>query len=232
MIVAIHQPNYSPWAGYFRKLADADVFVYLDDAHFPKNSYVNRVRIVEGGNPAWLTIPAKPKLGTPIHDVVSALNNWPARHLSRLRNAYAEAPCFKSIWSELTTLYDSLGTTNLAKSNCALIEWFASKLGFSTRFVLASDFPNPNILRGDDRLINLVKKLDGTVYLSGQGGAEYQDEAKFRNSGIELIYTEFKPSPYRQLSNSFAPGMSILDIAFNLGWEGAAAYVTSTASTS
>ena len=132
----------------------------------------------------------------------------------------------------MTILYNGLGAENLAKSNRALIEWFAAKLGFSTRFVLASDFPNPDILRGDDRLINLVEKLNGTIYLSGQGGAEYQDEVKFRNSGIELVYTEFKPLPYLQLSKSFAPGMSILDIAFNLGWEGAAAYVTSTASTS
>lgn len=91
MIVSIHQPNYAPWVGYFRKIAGADHFMFLDDAAFSKGSVINRVRVLEKGKPTWLTIPAKPSLGTAIQDVAIGQVDWPERHLSRLFNAYRGA---------------------------------------------------------------------------------------------------------------------------------------------
>lgn len=227
MHIAIHQPNYIPWAGYFRKLAQADVFVILDDAQFPKNSYVNRVNILETGKASWLTIPAKPKLGTLIRDVKPAQPDWPSRHLSRLRNAYATAPYFEMIWPELASLYETLNVGNLATSNFSILKWLSDRLGLSPRFVFSSDYQNSQGLRGDDRLIHLVSILSGSTYISGQGGATYQVEAKFNSANIRLMYTNFSQPPYRQTTGDFVPGMSILDVAFNIGWEETASYVKS-----
>ena len=58
-LVAIHQPNFLPWLGYFDKLARADVFVLLDDAQFPKKggTWVNRARLLVSGRPDWVTVP-------------------------------------------------------------------------------------------------------------------------------------------------------------------------------
>ena len=58
-VVAIHQPNFFPWLGYFDKLARADVFVELNSVQFPKTggTWTNRVRLMIGGKPQWFTVP-------------------------------------------------------------------------------------------------------------------------------------------------------------------------------
>ena len=58
-IVAIHQPNFFPWLGYFDKIARANVFVILDSVQFPKKqgNWMNRVRVLVHGKPHWLTVP-------------------------------------------------------------------------------------------------------------------------------------------------------------------------------
>ena len=80
MIVAIHQPNYAPWLGYFAKMARADVFVFLDDVQYTKNSYINRVQIDAGGTARWLTVPVSFSFRDPINRVRAANENWPRAH--------------------------------------------------------------------------------------------------------------------------------------------------------
>jgi len=225
MIVGIHQPNYAPWCGYFHKLARSDVFVFLDDAQYPKNSYVNRVKILENGKDVWLTIPAKVSLGTPIHDVTSSQPDWPARHLDRLKNAYKATPCFQIVWPDIEALYASLESTGFAEANRMLICALAEKLGLSPDFRKASDIPNPQGLRSDDRLIDIVLHCGGDRYLSGKGGQSYQDPEKFKAAGIGLEITAFANRGYPQTGEDFVPGLSVLDAVFHLGWNEAAAYI-------
>ena len=75
-VVAVHQPNYLPWLGYFYKIACADVFIFLDDVQFSKNSYINRVRILHAQRSHWLTIPVSVTLGDPINRVRPARADW------------------------------------------------------------------------------------------------------------------------------------------------------------
>lgn len=227
MIVAIHQPNYAPWIGYFRKIARADHFIFLDDAAFSKGSVINRVRILENGKSAWLTIPAKPSLGTMIHDVVPGQLDWPERHLSRLLNAYRDAAAFDRVWSEVEALYANLPTDNLANINQYLILSFCSLIGVDATFHRASEVANPDELGAEDRLIALIQSIpNATGYLSGSGGRKYQDEGKFAAASLALHYNDYVPRPYPQTASAFEGGLSILDAAFNIGWAGVAKLVT------
>src|SRR5690348_1614998 len=58
-MVAIHQPNYIPWLGYFFKIAHVHQFVFLDTVAFSHGSLVNRNTIKTSTGPAWLTIPVR-----------------------------------------------------------------------------------------------------------------------------------------------------------------------------
>ena len=62
-VVAIHQPNYLPWLGYFAKISEADEFVFLDDVQYSKNSYTNRVKVLHADKPRWLTVPVSFRYG-------------------------------------------------------------------------------------------------------------------------------------------------------------------------
>lgn len=221
MIVAIHQPNYAPWLGYFRKISRAEAFVFLDDVSFSKGSVTNRVKILDADKEAWLTVPAKPALGTAISDIVINDTDWPARHLSRLRNAYRGAAAFETVWEDLEPLYESLPAENLSLSNRILVEALCGLVGVETRFHLSSEMGIPTDLPADERLIEIIRQVSGTVYLSGSGGRKYQDESKFEAAGISVSYNDYVPTPYpqRRGDGDFVPGLSMLDAAFNLGWE-------------
>jgi hypothetical protein len=229
MIVAIHQPNYAPWLGYFAKMARADVFVLLDDAQYTKNSYINRVQIDAGGTARWLTVPVSYAFGDAINRVRAADENWPRAHCDTLRTHYAAAPAFREIWAWLAERYEALAASDLAASNEALIAAIAARLGIGAVLRKASDL-GAGDAKADDRLIALVRACGpDAAYLSGRGGDKYQDPAKFVAAGVRLVYSDFVHPAYDQGHADFLPGLSILDALFRLGWERAAGLVARAA---
>ncbi len=116
-IVAIHQPNYLPWLGYFAKMARADVFVFLDDVQFSKQSYINRVQILrDDGCSRWLTVPVHVSLGQAINEVRPAKAGWARAHLDTLRGAYKAAPAFKVVWPDIEAFFGRIPDADLAAS--------------------------------------------------------------------------------------------------------------------
>ena len=223
-LVAIQQPNYLPWLGYFHKIALANVFVFLDDVQFSKNGYINRVRILSNGTARWLTVPVSVHLGDPINGVRPARDGWTAAHLDTLKTVYGDAAAFRQIWPRLKEIYGNLPPGDLAASNRALIERIASELGLRCRFLASSEI-DTGAMSGDDRLVRIVAAVvaNGT-YLSGKGGASYQDPAKFGAAGLGFRYTDFHHPVYDQGPGNhvFVPGLSAVDAVFRLGWSGAA----------
>ena len=221
MLIAIHQPNYLPWLGYFHKIARADCFVFLEQVQYSRGSYSNRVRILDNGCPCWLTQPVRHSFGQPIAEVAFADNAWPDKHLSRLRNAYADSSAFAEIWPELADIYRAMPVASLATANRHLVTALSSRLDLGTEFATDSEF-GISTLAGDDRLIALLGACGSEVsYLSGPGGKKYQDEAKFAAAGIPVTYTDYHPPPYKQ-SGDFVAGLSIADALFHFGWAGTA----------
>ncbi len=223
--VAIHQPNYAPWLGYFYKMARADIFVFLDDVQFSKGSYINRVQILWEGSPRWLTQPVSVSLGTAISDVSVAQADWARTHLDTLRGAYRSAGAFESVWPDMEAIYHAIPDSTLGGSNETLIGAFAQKLGIQRKSVVSSSIETAG-LTGDDRLISIVGQLatEGT-YLSGEGGGKYQNPDKFTAAGIALEYVRFEHPVYDQGRQEFVPGLSVLDAVFHLGWDGAAGLI-------
>ncbi len=225
MIVAVHQPNYLPWPGYFHKIAKAGIFVFLDDVQFSKGSYTNRVQILRDGQPVWLTQPIRHCFGQAVADVEFSQPDWAARHLDTLRGAYARAPAFRAVWPALTDMMGKVTGMKLAAANRRLVEMVANRLGLQTRFHAASEL-GVGSSEADERLAKIVARLaPGGAYLSGRGGAKYQDAATFAAAGIGLVYTDFRHPDYPQPGASFTPGLSIMDALFAVGWEATARLV-------
>ena len=219
MIVAINQPNYFPWLGYFKKILEADIFILLDDAQFSKGSYTNRVRIGKSSSVRWLTLPVTYKFGQPINKVRVASVHWKQNHLDILKQTYLGSPHFDEVWNDLEEMFEGLSSHNLSVVNQYLIRRVIVCLGFQVDFRLASMF---NIKEhSDDRLISLIQKVASRcVYLSGDGGKSYQSVEKFELNDITVRYLNFIHPSYTQFStDSFLPGLSVLDAAFNIGWK-------------
>lgn len=220
--VAIHQPNYLPWAGYFAKIARADVFVLLDTVPFTKNSWQNRVQVKGSGGPLWLTQPVltSGRSGQATRDVEFPRDDpWRVKHVKTLDACYGRSPHYEEVFGAIADLYRG-HETHLAPFNEALIGRITDYLGIPTPIRRASELGGAGT--ATDLLVDLVQKAGGDTYLSGQGGRKYQDEAAFADAGIRLTYLEFEEPEREQPWGDFVPGLSVVDLLVTLGRESAA----------
>lgn len=221
--MAMHQPNYIPWLGYFHKLARCDTFVYLDAIQFPRGqSFGARNRIKTPNGVAWLTIPvARPhgRAGKVTYaEVGFAAGDWREKHLKTVEMSYRRAPHFEEMFALFRTGL-AAGDT-LLDVNIALIESVAALLGVTTTRVrlseLLDEFGQKNTL-----ITEICHAIGADRYLSGSGGGmEYADRDELASQGVELAFDEYAPTEYPQLWGTFEPGLSALDALFNCGADG------------
>ena len=216
-VVAIHQPNYVPWLGYFFKIANTEIFIFLNDAEFSKSSYINRNRIKTQRGTHWLTVPVNANSTSSINEVRIANMIWNKKHVKTLKSAYGKAPFFQTVFPWFEDLLTTAQFDFLSELNIHIIKKICNKMEFVPRFKISSDYNVKS--KRDDRLIALVKEVGGTHYLSGYGGAKYQDPKKFEKNGIDIKYYNYQPPVYAQLWGAFTPNLSILDLLFNIGFE-------------
>lgn len=214
MIISIHQPNFCPWLGYFYKIACSDLFIILDDAQYTKNSYINRSQIKTPQGLLWLTVPVHASLSSKINEVKISDSLWREKLIKTIDSFYKKAPYFSEYKEKIFDLIAQQYST-LSELNIALIKHMCLIFEIKTPFFMASDIPSN--LKGDDRLIELIEHSGGNVYLSGSGGKNYQSDEKFKEKGIDLIYSSFKHPIYCQLWGEFHGGLSALDFLFNSG---------------
>lgn len=220
IIVAIHQPNYLPWLGFFYKLARSEAFIFLDTVPFSKNSYQNRCRLKTANGLLWLTQPVctSGRSGQATADVeFDSTLQWQKKHLKSIEMAYRRAPFFKQLFPKLESVLLAHSWQHLADLNIALIESISFELGCATRFFRALHLG----VRGHatDLLVGLCKRIQATVYLSGTGGKKYQDINQFAANGIQVTYTDFTHPQYKQLWGQPVVGLSIIDLLMNHGPE-------------
>jgi hypothetical protein len=218
--VAIHQPNFLPWLGYFHKLLNCDVFIFLDDAQFPRGkSFVSRVSVKSPGGPLWLTVPVQGKGSfLPIKNTVMVdPEKWRKKHLKTLQSCYARAPFFAEYFPAIQQVYD-LECSLLADFNISLIKRLAGVFSSSPHMVRSSEL-NLDYDGSLDHLVKLVRCMGGTRYLTGKGRGtlRHLDQSAFAREGIEVVFQSFVHPEYPQLWGEFIPNLSIVDLIFNCG---------------
>ncbi|HQU71579.1 MAG TPA: WbqC family protein [Calditrichia bacterium] len=218
--LAIHQPNYIPWLGYFYKLANCDVFVYLDAVQFPRGqSFSPRNRIKTPNGSAYLTIPLDRSRAVEgkltYNEVLFADRKWIAKHLRSVEMSYKKTPHFDEIFTLFRQELEQRET--FVDLTIGLIDTFADYLGITTRRVRLSeilgDFGQKSHL-----IVDCCRAMEAGIYFSGTGGGkEYNDEEILAGSGIRLEYSRFEHPVYPQLWGEFESHLSILDVLFNCG---------------
>lgn len=222
MIVAIHQPNYIPWLGYFYKIKKSDLFVLLDNVQFPKESPAAR-NFIKGknGDKVMLSVAVKKSNGAFQNYNELALDydgKWNTKHLNQIKDAYIKAPFFKMYFPEVEQLFKTRYST-LADLNIAFIKWAVEQLKIETPLHIASTFDDGSLGVKNDRNLNICLHFKATEYLSGGGARKYNDEKLYEEHQVKLLYSDFAPKTYPQLHGEFIPNLSVLDVLFNVGPE-------------
>jgi len=225
-MIAIMQPTYMPWSGYFNLMASVEDFVFLDDVQFEKNSWQNRNRIIQNGSEVMLTIPVENRnMTTLIKDVeVSFSRDWRKKHIMTIRQSYSKAP-FKE---------EALGLIIpvLEKKNIFLMEYTVSFiLSIMSALELDSKIHFSSNLEVDgkrsERLLSICNKLSISEYLSPMGSKTYLEaDGLLSKCNVSVKYQQYYCFEYPQDKvKSFVPHMSILDLVANIGIKASKEYI-------
>ena len=183
--VAIMQPYWVPYAGYFRLFEAADVFIVLDTVQFPRRGYVHRNKLLSGnGTPEWLTLPLKK---APRDVKISDLEFHPdaAALFEEQRGKFPVLDSgFGLIDEEVSNLDGSIRDFLIVT-----LKLFQSRLTSPCEWVLASQLPDPCV-SGQDRILKLVQEVGGNRYLNSPGGGDLYSQDLFDSNGVELCFLE------------------------------------------
>jgi hypothetical protein len=226
MIVAIHQPNYLPYLGFFDKMKKSDIFVIYDDAQFSKEDFHhrNKIRIYQGWK--WLTVPVDKKR-IPISEILIKNElktwkgaNWNDTHFKDIRNNYKNTPFYKCYESELEKIY-SMRFNKLVDLNISVILFLKKAFDIETKIVYSSNLVNSgkvnSFSKSSERLLEIVEATGGDVYLSGPMGRSYLNHSLFQKKEINIEFQDFKHPLYKQYYEDFEPNMTSIDALFNIG---------------
>jgi hypothetical protein len=216
--VCIHQPDFVPYLGFFHRLLLVDLFIVLDDVQFLRkgSGWHNRDKIKTKQGTSWLTLSVKKGLmQQKINEVVlNPQKEWIQRNLNLLIENYHAAPYFDEYFPKIRDIYQ-IDFVRMVDLNLAFLQFFFEIFDIHVDVLVSS---NINVSgQGSQRLVNLVKAVDCTHYLTGTGSRSYLEEQLFIDNGIVVEWQNFCHPIYPQLHSPFIPSLSCLDVLFNCG---------------
>ena len=217
--VAIHQPDFAPYLGFFHRFLHADSFIALDHVQYVNGSsraWTHRDKIKTAQGEKWLTISIqKARRDTAINQIKLAVDtNWRQQNLNLLDHNYRKAAFYKELMPEVERLYEQ-PFQMLSDFNMASIEMLMDMLDVRIPWVWSSSL-DP-IGAKNELLVDLLQKVSATHYLSGMGARDYFESEPFTQAGIEVVWQNFEHPVYAQQFGDFVPYLSALDVLFNHG---------------
>ncbi len=215
--VVISQPMLFPWLGMLDQIKNADIFVMYDDVSFSSGSFVNRVQMKPVSGLDWMTAPVlKMPLGARINEIPLASGNWRRKHEYMLAQGYTNAPfvadmlhVFREVYSANYEFISELAGASLI----ALLDYF--KLRSEVEILYSSKLPVKG--SSSERVLDIVKYLGGSCYITGHGAKRYLDHSLFEDANIKVYYMDYDVQPYPQNGTDFTPYVSALDAIAWLG---------------
>lgn len=218
MIVSIHQPNFFPWIGFFDKINRSNHFVFLTSSNRSKgDKYLVRTSILNNSKCQYLSIP----LGSremPINQLMMPDNDqWKVKALNVIRAAYNGTKFYDEVLEDVNLLLSN-DSIYFSEYCINIINFLIEKLSIETVIHTDTDF-DKNFGTSNERNLAICKEIGADVYLSGNGAKAYNDSHLFKKNSINLVYQNYFQPSYKQKSSLFVPGLSIIDMLFNCGYE-------------
>lgn len=216
MKIAIMQPTYLPWIGYFDLIDQCDTFVFLDNVQFEKQSWQQRNRIKTSQGWQWLSVPIIHKFPQQINEVeINGTSNWQEKHWKSIAQSYGKVAWWDSYRGFVEGIYRT-EWRYLADLNIFIITEVCKHLSIGTSFVKAGDLE----VKGGkvERLIGICHVLKADVYLSPPGSSDYiEQDNRFGDEGVLLAYHHYEHPTHKQLYGDFVSHLSIIDLLLNEG---------------
>lgn len=218
--IAMSQPAFLPWSGYFDLIDSVENFVFLNDAKFSKQSWQTRNKIIANKKTSWVNLPVINSSSSQLINETKIVNNKVNinKILKSISQNYSKSKYYKIYYEEFEKkLIECLNYEFLDDLNIGIIKWFLNKIEIKTQIFKSSDL-NINGTRSI-RISKICEKFDNSNYLSAYGALDYlkEDIEIFRKKNINIFLQNYEVTKYTQLSDNFDGFTSILDMLFNEG---------------
>lgn len=215
--IAILQPGYIPWLGFFEQMAYADIFVYMDDVQYTRKDWRSRNQIKVNGKGHWLSVPVKKMpLETKLGDIeISYDEPWQQKHISSIRLAYCNTPYFQPLFDEIVVEIEA-AHQYLWQLDVALVRVMAKHFAIQTPIAYSSSAPRITADK-NGRIVEICKYFDAHCLYDGKAAADFIDTSLFEDNGVKVIFQDYKHPVYTQGTGDFVPYMSALDLLFHTG---------------
>lgn len=209
--LAIMQPYFYPYLGYFQMIHAVDKFVFYDDVNFINRGWINRNRILINNEPKYITVELlKASQNRLINEI--EIGNNKNKILSSISMAYKKAPQYKEVFPLIEACL-SKDVQYIGELAIDSIVTVCKYLGLKTEFEVSSVlYADTKGLDKADRLIAICKKNNATNYINAVGGMEIYSKEYFDERGIKLSFIKNNLSEYKQYNDTFVPGLSIIDV--------------------
>jgi hypothetical protein len=212
MKLAIMQPYFFPYIGYFQLIAAVDLFIVYDDIKYTKKGWINRNRMLQNGKDVMFSLPLKSDsdyLDVCERELAADFNR--DKLLNQFKGAYRRAPYFTQTFPlvEQIVQYED---TNLFRFLHHSIVKSCDHLGIATDIRVSSSIATDHELKNQDKVLALCEAGGASTYVNASGGAGLYSKDTFREKGIELKFIQSKPFEYSQFGDAFIPWLSIIDV--------------------
>lgn len=207
------QPYFLPYIGYWQLINAVDEYVIYDDVNFIKGGWINRNRFLIQGKAKYFNVQMKGASSfKKINEVlVDDSSVWRKNLLSTFSMAYKKAPYFLDVFpliEEIVSCQEDVLSTYVINSILKISKY----LNIDTRFLISSNIEKNYELHGQDRVLDICKRLRATSYYNAMGGEKIYSRDIFIRNNIELFFLEPDTCQYRQYKNDFVENLSILDV--------------------
>ena len=213
MRVAIMQPYFFPYLGYYQLINAVDKFIIYDDVNFIKGGWINRNYILQNGEKKYITIPLNG--ASSFKKINEVLTNCRINKvLKTIRQSYSKAPYFKEVYKLVEDILNEINpnTTISTVSSLSLIN-VSRYLQLKTNFEFSSeDYQESNGLHKENRLIDICKKNKADTYINSIGGEKLYSKEVFSRHNINLKFIMGKTTNYKQYGERFISNLSIIDV--------------------
>lgn len=213
MRVAIMQPYFMPYIGYFQLINAVDVFVIYDDVNYIKKGWINRNTILVNNKSFLFSVSLKDASQNKLINEISVsdVNKWKKDLLKTLNLSYKKAPFYEDVFPMLERII-SFEESNLAAYIMYSIQELCDYLKIDTQLVRSSEIGKNNDLKGESKIIDICVQLNASEYINAIGGMELYTKAHFMEKKINLHFLKSENIAYKQFKDEFRPWLSIIDV--------------------
>lgn len=213
MKLAVMQPYFFPYIGYWQLMNAVDTYVIFDDVNFINRGWVNRNKILFGGKTRYINLPL---LGASQNKLINEVKvNKEKKEMKRvmsiIKEAYRKAPFFDEVYPVVKEILNSEADT-VSTFIADSFRFMCLYLGIGTERFMSSNIDKDTSLKGEDKIIDICEKLGADHYINAIGGIGLYHAYKFKEHGMELSFLKTEEKVYKQFGNDFVGNLSIIDV--------------------